>query len=82
MLEFFPEGMNLDESLGRIRIIHNASMPRFIYLHLTVDAQSEAQYPDNLMWAYNREGETIAFDVLPKFDDDRMELLMESCFLE
>lgn len=81
-LEFVPEGINLDDSKGTIRLRHNcASLSQFIYLHLTIDPNSNQTYPDNLMWVINEEGATT-FDDLPRFDDATLERLIELTFLE
>jgi hypothetical protein len=82
-LEFSPEGINLDNSRGRIRVKHNATrtLPPFVYLHLVVDLQSNAPYPENLVWVWN-EKNAENFDSLPPFNDEVLEHLVETIFLE
>ena len=81
-LELIPEGINLDESKGRIRIKHNCKLlSQFVYLHLTLDAQSTATYPENLMWVLNEKG-TERLEGLPPFNDEMLEHLIEVVFLE
>ena len=80
-LEFLPEGINLDESKGRIRLRHNArGLHQFVYLHLVVDLQSEELYPANLVWVLNDRSATD-FESLPPLDDKELEKLIEIVFL-
>lgn len=83
-LKFVPEGINPDQSRGRIRIEHNnKSLSKFIYLHLIIDPKSTAIFPDNLIWVFNANGEDVAdFTQLPQFEEKHLEQLMENCFLE
>ena len=82
-IKFIPEGINLDDSRGRVRIEHNAkALSKFIYMHLIIDRQSDAPYPENLLWVLNINGETdIIFEELPPFGDKELENLIETCFL-
>lgn len=84
LIQFVPEGINLDSSRGRIRIHHTAkNLSKFIYLNLIIDPESTVPYPENLMWVYNITGaEDIAFKELSRFDDMQFENLIENCFLE
>ena len=80
-VEFLPEGINLDESKGRIRLRHNArGLNQFVYLHLVVDPQLEEPYPDNLIWVLN-ENNATNFEELPPFTDKEIEKLIEIIFL-
>ena len=80
-LEFIPEGINLDNSKGTIRIKHNTRhLPQFTYLHLTIDPEAEESYPDNLIWVINKESRKNYVE-LPKFDDVELEKLVEKAFL-
>ncbi len=83
-LRFVPEGINLDDSRGRIRIEHNCkSLAQFIYMHLTTDPKSQAVFPENLLWKLNAKGEDVEnYETLPDFDDPQLEKLIETCFLE
>lgn len=84
VLKFVPEGINLDDSRGRIRIEHKCrNLAKFIYLHLIVDVNSEAVYPENLIWVFNARGEDeFDFTSYPRFDEQQLEKLIENCFLE
>ena len=81
-IEFTPEGINLDDSKGTIRIRHNSkNVNKFCYLHLIIDPHSTASYPDNLIWVIN-ENSSQPFERLPPFDDRELEYLVERIFLE
>ncbi len=82
-IEFNPEGINLDTSHGRIRFKQNSSLGQFVYLHLVIDPNSTANYPDNLIWVYNAKGDNMDdYASLPEFDEVLMEEIIERCFLE
>ncbi len=82
-LEFVPEGINLDNSKGTIRLRHNTrALSQFIYLHLIVDPNATQQnYSENLIWVINQEG-SENFNTLPRFDAEILERLVELTFLE
>lgn len=83
VLKFVPEGINLDESRGRIRIEHNCrNIPQFIYIHLIIDPASTAAFPDNLVWKYNCNDKCTDYTQLPNFGEAQLEELIETCFLE
>lgn len=82
IIEFTPEGINLDDSKGTIRIRHNSkNVTPFCYLHLIVDPDSEFLFPDNLIWVLN-ENSSQPFENMPHFDDRELEYLIERIFLE
>lgn len=81
-LDFVPEGINLDQSKGTIRIRHNShSLAQFTYLHLIINPNSKDIYPENLMWVLN-ESSSEPFTNLPVFDEAKLEYLIERTFLE
>jgi hypothetical protein len=83
-VSFLPEGINVDSSRGRIRIRHNCkNISQFIYLHLISDANSGAPYPENLIWIINLNGlENVDCKDMPRFEEQQLENLIETCFLE
>ncbi|NUM33222.1 MAG: hypothetical protein HUU50_01640 [Candidatus Brocadiae bacterium] len=81
-LDFVPEGVNLDSSKGTIRLRHNSrSLAQYTYLHLIVNPDSMASYPENLVWVLN-ENSSEGFEKLPVFSDEVLERLIERVFLE
>ena len=81
-LDFIPEGVNLDNSKGTIRLRHNSrSLAQYTYLNLIIDSQSPSSYPENLIWVLN-ENSSDSFEKLPVFDDENLERLIERVFLE
>lgn len=81
---FLPEGINVDNTRGRIRVRHNCkNLSQFVYLHLITDINSNAPYPENLIWVINSNGlENVDYKELPRFEEQQLESLIETCFLE